>query len=338
MEKNKAVVIAAIVVVAIAAIGTAVVLMPARAAELSGTLTIAGSTTLQPINAECGRLLMEKNPELRISVSGGGSGHGVRAVGEGEIDVGAASRDVKTKEREGYPDLKPVVIGKDSVAIVVHPNNDVSELTMEQASKIFSGEIENWKEVGGADEAIRVITREEGSGTRDCFEKSVMKPFEKEIAEKASTKMSNGEVSKTVSTDAKSIGYLSLGYVDASVKAVKMDGVAATVKNVLSGDYAITRSLYLITKGEPGDLEKAFIDFVLSEEGQEVVEDMGYIKVAMEVTPAPTPTPEEATAEITPTPTPTPTPTAPGFEVVFAIACLLVIAYAVLRRRKWSRK
>ena len=335
MEKNKAVVIAAIVVVAIAAIGTAGVLMPARAAELSGELTIAGSTTVLPINQECARLLMDRNPALRISVSGGGSGHGVKSVGAGEIDIGAASRDVKTKEMERYPDLKPVVIGKDSVAIVVHPNNDVSELTMEQASKIFSGEIKNWKEVGGADEAIRVITREEGSGTRDCFEKSVMKLYEREIAGEASVKPSNGEVRATVSGDEKSIGYLSLGYVDASLKAVKIDGVAATVENVLSGDYAITRSLYLITKGEPSDLEKAIIDFVLSEEGQKVVEDMGYIKLVVEVTPTPkvTPTPEEM---LTPTPTTTPTP--PGFEAVFAIAGLLAIAYAVLRRRKWSRK
>ena len=339
MEKIKAVVIAAIVIAAIAAIGTAVVLMPAQGspAELSGKLAIAGSTTVLPINQECARLLMENNPALRISVSGGGSGHGVKSVGAGEIDIGAASRNVKSKEMETYPDLKPVGIGKDSVAIVVHPSNGVTELTMEQASKIFAGEIKNWKEVGGADEAIRVITREEGSGTREVFEKFVMKPSEKEIAGKASVKPSNGEVRATVSGDEKSIGYLSLGYVDPSVKALKIDGVEATVENVLSDKYPIVRTRYLITKGEPGKLEKAFIDFVLSEEGQNVVEDMGYIKLTGEMTPAPTPT-SEVTPEITPapeeTPTPTPTPTPPGFEAVFAIASLLAIAYAALRRRK----
>ncbi|HJH27960.1 MAG TPA: phosphate-binding protein, partial [Methanophagales archaeon] len=118
MEKIKAIVIAAIVVAAIATIGVAVVLMPAQGspAELSGELTIAGSTTVLPINQECARLLMEKNPALRISISGGGSGHGVKSVGAGEIDIGAASRDVKSKEMETYPDLKPVGIGKDSVA------------------------------------------------------------------------------------------------------------------------------------------------------------------------------------------------------------------------------
>ncbi len=313
-------------------------------AELSGELTIAGSTTVLPINQECARILMEKNPALRISVSGGGSGHGIKAVGAGEIDIGAASRDVKSKEMETYPDLKPVGIGKDSVAIVVHPSNPVSELTMEQVSKIFSGEITNWKEVGGADEGIRVITREEGSGTREVFEKFVMKPSEKEIAGKASVKPSNGEVRATVSGDENSIGYISLGYVDPSVKAVKIDGVEATVENVLSDKYPIVRTLYLITKGEPGELEKAFIDFVLSEEGQKVVEDMGYIKLAVEVTPTPTPplpptpeiTPTPTTAKVTSTPTPTPvtTPKSPGFEAIFAVAGLLAIAYAALRRRK----
>jgi len=336
MEKIKAVVIAAIVVagMAVAGIGTAVVSMTAQGApaELSGELTIAGSTTVLPINQECARLLMDKNPALRISISGGGSGHGVKSVGAGEIDIGVASRDVKSKEMETYPDLKPVGIGKDSVAIVVHPANGVSELTMEQASKIFAGEIKNWKELGGADEAIRVITREEGSGTREVFEEFVMTPSEKEISGAASVKPSNGEVRATVSGDEKSIGYLSLGYVDPSVKAVKIDGVEATVENVLSDKYPIVRTLYLITKGEPDELEEAFIDFALSEEGQKVVEDMGYIKVAAEVTPTPTPTP----AKVTPTQSPTPgaTPAPPGFEVVFAIACLLAVAYAVLRRRK----
>ena len=282
MEKIKEVVIAAILAVVIVAIGTAVVLMPkpSPAGEgLSGKLAIAGSTTVLPINQECARLLMDKNPALRISVSGGGSGHGVKSVGAGEIDIGAASRDIKTKEKETYPDLRPVGVGKDSVAIVVHPSNGVSELTMEQASKIFAGEIKNWKELGGADEAIRVITREEGSGTREVFEKYVMKPSEKEIAGEASVKPSNGEVRATVSGDEKSVGYVSLGYVGPSVKAVKMDGVEATVKNVLADKYPIVRTLYLITKGEPSELEKAFIDFVLSEEGQKVVEDMGYISI-----------------------------------------------------------
>ena len=331
MEKIKAIVIAAILV---ATIGTAVVLMPVQAAELSGELTIAGSTTVLPINQECARLLMEENHNLRISVSGGGSGHGVKAVGEGAIDIGAVSRDVKSKEMETYPDLKPVAIGKDSVAIVVHQNNDVNELTMEQAAKILCGDITNWKDVGGPDCEIRVITREGGSGTRDCFENSVMKPFDREITGKALVKPSNGDIRAAVSRDEGCISYVSFGFVDTSLKAVKIDGVEASVENVLSGDYPISRSLYLLTKGEPDELKKAFIDFVLSEEGQQVVEDMGYIRVPAVATPAPTPaaTPiPTQTAEVPSETTQTPAAT-PGFEAVFAIAGLF--AYVVLKRRK----
>jgi phosphate transport system substrate-binding protein len=327
MEKIKAVAMAAIVVMAM---GVVVGLTPTQGAPtgISGKLTVAGSTTVLPINQECARLLMEANSAaLRISVSGGGSGHGVKSVGAGEIDIGAASRDVKAAEMALYPDLKPVAIGRDSVAIILHPGNSVRDMTMEQASKIFCGEITNWKDVGGDDAGIRVITREEGSGTREVFEKYVMKPFEREIAGAASVKSSNGEVRATVSSDAKSIGYLSLSYVDSSVKAVEIDGVAATVANVRSGDYPISRSLYLITKGEPSELEQAFIDFVLSSEGQQVVEDMGYIKVTASGATTPTPAPTAAPAT-------TPTPEEPGFEAVFAIAGLLAIAYAVLRKRK----
>jgi len=325
------------IVTAIAAMGAAVVSMPASvqvaSAELSGQLTIAGSTTVLPINQECARLLMKKNPGLRISVSGGGSGHGIKSVGAGEIDIGAASRDVKPAEMEKYPDLRPVAIGKDSVAIVVHPSNKVSELTLEQASKIFAGEITNWKEVGGADEAIRVITREEGSGTREVFEKYVLKPFGREMTGRAAVKPSNGEVRATVSGDENSIGYVSLGYLDPSVKAVKINGVEATVENVLAGKYPIVRTLYLITKGEPDELEKAFIDFVLSEEGQKVVEDMGYIRLTGEIAHAPTP---EATPMSTATPAPAPasTATTPGFEMIFAVAGLLAVSYAVHSRRR----
>jgi len=318
------------------ALGTIVSVVPAAWAEtptgLSGSLTIAGSTTVLPINQECARLLMAVNPDLRISVSGGGSGHGVKAAGTGEIDIGAVSRDVKPSELGQYPDLKPVAIGMDSVAIVVHPSNPISGLTLEQAAKIFSGEITNWKDIGGADAAIRVITREEGSGTRETFETYVMTPQKKEIAAKAFVKASNGEVRATVSSDASSIGYLSLGYVDATMKALSVGGVEATVQNVVAGTYPISRNLYLLTKGEPSTLEAAFINFVLSSEGQKVVEEMGYIKiVALPATPPATPTPVT-----TPTHTPlsTPTPQAPGFGAVTALGGLLAVSYLAV----WSRK
>ena len=304
---------------------------------LSGELTIAGSTTMLPINQECARLLMDANPNVRISVSGGGSGHGVKSAGAGEIDIGAVSRDVKASELEQYPDLKTVAIGKDSVAVVVHPSNAVSDLTLEQMALIFSGEITNWKDLGGADGDIRIITREEGSGTRETFETYVMTPFAVYIAAQASVKSSNGEVRATVSSDARSIGYLSLGYADSTMKALRVGGIAATVENVVAGDYPIQRSLYLITKGDPDELEQAFINFVLSSEGQEVVEDMGYIKVGGAVMPTPTPAPTttpSVPATTRPTTAPTPTPEESGFEAIVAVAGLLTVTYLTRRVKR----
>jgi phosphate transport system substrate-binding protein len=332
MKKAKAIALTALVMTALVA-GLTPTIDAAIPTGLSGELTIAGSTTVLPINQECARLLMDANPDLRISVSGGGSGHGVKSVGAGEIDIGAVSRDVKSSELELYPDLKPVAIGKDSVAVVVHPSNAVSDLTLEQVAQIFSGEITNWKDVGGADAAIRVITREEGSGTRETFETYVMTPFELDIAARASVKSSNGEVRATVSSDDRSVGYLSLGYVDASLKALLIGGIEATVENVVAGDYPIQRSLYLITKGDPDELEQAFLGFVLSSEGQAVVEDMGYIKVGGAVTPTPTPAPT-TTPSATATATPTPTPEEPGFEAIVAVAGLLAVTYLARRMKR----
>ena len=329
--KAIAIAIAALVVMALVA-GLTPAIDAAIPTGLSGELTIAGSTTVLPINQECARLLMDANPDLRISVSGGGSGHGVKSVGAGEIDIGAVSRDVKSSELAQYPDLKLVAIGKDSVAVVVHPDNAVTDLTLEQLAQIFSGEISNWKDVGGPDAEVRVITREEGSGTRETFETHVMTPFDLYIAARASVKSSNGEVRATVSSDDRSIGYLSLGYVDSSMKALRVGGIAATVENVVAGDYPIQRSLYLITKGDPDELEQVFLEFVLSSEGQAVVEDMGYIEVGGAVTPTPTPAPTTTpSTTATPTAAPTPTPEEPGFEAIVAVAGLLAVTYLARR-------
>ncbi len=335
MGKANAIVMAALV--------TALALTPVQGYQiptgLSGELTIAGSTTVLPINQECAQLLRAKNPGLRISVSGGGSGHGIRAVGSGEIDIGAASRDIKPEEMEKYPDLKPVVIGHDSVAIVVHPSNPVNDLSMDQISRIFAGEITNWKEVGGEDRDIRVITREEGSGTREVFEKYVMKPYNRELRDEASVKPSNGEVRATVGSDPASIGYISLGYIDNSVKALRINGVEATVENVLAGRYPIRRNLYLITKGEPGALEKAFIDFVCSDKGQEVVKKLGYIGIAADETPATATSPAaEATATPVTTPateeTPATATATPGFGALIAVIATLLTYMAYGWRRR----
>jgi len=240
-------------------------------------LTIAGSTTVAPICEEWARVFMEKYPNVKITVVAIGSGPGIKACGTGEADIGMSSRDVKPAEFEKYPNLKVFPIGMDGVAVVVHPTNPITELTKEQVAKIFAGEITNWKEVGGLDQKIHVYTREEGSGTRHCFEKGFLKPFKKEIFGGALVGPSNPEMRVAVSKDPQAIGYLSFGFLDPSIKTPKIDGVEATVENLLKGKYPAFRTLYVLTNGEPDLVEEAFIGFGLSEEGQKVVKELGYI-------------------------------------------------------------
>lgn len=277
---NKIIAAMVVLILLIAGIGAYYYLIQNSSTGPSGSLYIAGSTTVLPLNQEWARLMMNKYPDLRISVSGGGSGHGIKSAGSGEIDIGAASRDVKDKEFKEYPDIIPIAVAKDSIAVVVHPSNPLSDISMENIAKIYSGEITNFKEIGGPDIEINVYTREEGSGTRGAFEDMVLKKFNVEIFGKASVKPSNGEMRAAVSGDKQGFAYLSLGYLDNTVKSLSIDGVEPTVKNVKSGDYPITRSLYLITKGEPSELENLFIEFALSSEGQEVVDEQGYITIS----------------------------------------------------------
>ena len=240
-------------------------------------LDIAGSTTVAPIVEEAARRFSELYPGFKISVAAIGSGPGIKAVGSGEVDIGMASRDLKEKELEQWPDLKPFRIAMDSIAIVVHPSNPVNGLTLEQVAKIFAGGITNWKEIGGPDKPIHVITREKGSGTRDCFEHAVMKPFGKEISAEAMVQQGNPRVRAAVANDPLSIGYISLGFVDETVKPLKIDGVEPKIENVLKGTYPIRRSLYVITKGDPDPAELMFIGYLLSAEGQRIVKELGYI-------------------------------------------------------------
>jgi phosphate transport system substrate-binding protein len=245
---------------------------------LSGTLTMGGSTTVAPIAQECIRLFIEANSQVTGSYAPTGSGSGVRSAGAGEIDIGGASRNIKASEFLRYPSLVAFAIAKDSVAVVINPDNPLAgdlDITLEQVSEIFSGEIQNWNELGGPDEEINVYTREEGSGTRETFVDYGM--FGKEFAPDASVQNSNGAMRASVAEDEWGIAYISLGYVDESVSPVQIDGVIPSVESVKAGDYPITRILWMFTNGMPSSIEEAFIEFVLSEEGQQVVQDQGFI-------------------------------------------------------------
>jgi phosphate transport system substrate-binding protein len=254
-------------------------------AGLSGQLQLAGSTTVQPIAEKLAEAFMAKNPDLVIEIQGGGSSVGVTSAGEGTVDIGNASREIKSSELEKFPNLKVFTIAYDGIATVTHPETKLSSLSVEQVRDIFAGEITNFSEVGGPDAPITVVSREEGSGTRAAFEELVMaykdaagESQEKVITEKALLQQSNGQVRTTVATTPNSIGYLSFGFLDESTAPVPIDGVEPSVANVKNGSYPIFRPLNMLTNGEPSELAKAFLDFILSEEGQAIVAE-DYITV-----------------------------------------------------------
>jgi phosphate transport system substrate-binding protein len=249
-------------------------------AGLSGQLQLAGSTTVQPLAEELAEAFMAMNPDLVIEIQGGGSSVGVTSAGEGTVDIGNASRAVKDSEMEEFPNLQVFTIAYDGIAVVTHPDTQLATLSVEQVRDIFAGEITNFSEVGGPDAPIAVVSREEGSGTRAAFEELVMEAGEEEkvITEKALLQQSNGQVRTTVATTPNSIGYLSFGFLDESTRGVPIDGVEPSVANVKGGDYPIFRPLNMLTNGPPNELAQAFLDFVLSGEGQAIVAE-DYITV-----------------------------------------------------------
>jgi phosphate transport system substrate-binding protein len=249
-------------------------------AGLSGQLQLAGSTTVQPLAEKLAEAFMAMNPDLVIEIQGGGSSVGVTSAGEGTVDIGNASRAVKDSEMEEFPNLQVFTIAYDGIAVVTHPDTQLATLSVEQVRDIFAGEITNFSEVGGPDAPIAVVSREEGSGTRAAFEELVMEAGEEEkvITEKALLQQSNGQVRTTVATTPNSIGYLSFGFLDESTRGVPIDGVEPSVANVKGGDYPIFRPLNMLTNGPPNELAQAFLDFVLSGEGQAIVAE-DYITV-----------------------------------------------------------
>ena len=255
-----------------------------EAAGLEGTLTLAGSTTVLPIAEKASEAFMDANPDVVVEVQGGGSSTGVTSAGESTVDIGNASRAIKDSEFEKFPELQVFIIAYDGIAIVTNNEITLDSLTVEQVRGIFSGEITNFSEVGGPDAEIVVVSREEGSGTRGAFEEMVMaykddagETVEPPITETAQLQSSNGALKTMVAETPNTIGFLSFGYLDDSVSAVSIDGVEATVENAKSGDYPIVRPLNMVTNGQPGELAAAFLTFIVSEDGQAIVKDEGYM-------------------------------------------------------------
>lgn len=242
--------------------------------ELSGTLSMNGSTSMEKVIKAVNGAFMEKNKGVTVNLNLTGSGTGIQEASEGKCDIGNSSRKLKDEEAEK---LDATVVGLDGIALVVNPVNKLEDITLQDLAKVYSGEITNWKELGGDDKAIVVIGREDGSGTRDGFESIVMGDKEPKYAQELE---STGSVINAVATTEGAIGYASLANVDETVKALKIGGVEATEENVKSGAYEVQRPFICATlKGSDNKLAKAYLDFILSEEGQALVLAQGAVPV-----------------------------------------------------------
>jgi phosphate transport system substrate-binding protein len=245
----------------------------------SGELVIKGSTTVLPIAQKAAEAYMAENPDVKISLSGGGSGNGIKAIIDGTADIGNASRFIKQKEVSlaGTKDVYPVPfrIALDAIVPVVNGKNNVNNLTMTQLKDIYTGKIKDWKEIGGTSGKIVVISRDSSSGTFGVWKDLVMK--KDRVIPNALTVPSNGGVVQAVATTPGAIGYVGLGYLTDEINAVKVDGVEGSELNTLNGSFPIARGLFMFTKGWPQGETMAFISFILSRKGQDMVKEAGSI-------------------------------------------------------------
>ena len=253
-------------------------------------ITIKGSDTMAHLAGNWAEAFMKQNPDIEVSVAGGGSETGIAALLDGTTDICAASRKIKNKELQLAleKNIHPheIVVAKDGIAVVVHHDNPVKELTLEQLSKIFTDKVVRWSEVGGADEPIVVLSRESNSGTYVYFQEMVLK--KQDYMQDAKLLPVTSAIIQSVSTNKSAIGYVGLGYaLDAKDKvkiiAVKEDNNSPAVipsdQTVKSGQYPIARPLFLYLNGEPKGAVRKFVDFCLSAEGQAVVTDTGYVTI-----------------------------------------------------------
>lgn len=251
---------------------------PAEAtADLSGSISMVGSTSMEKLANALSEAFMEEYPEVTVTAEFVGSGAGIEAVTNGTADIGNSSKSLKDEEKAAG--VVENVVAIDGIAVCVDPANEVADLTKEQLTNIYNGTITNWKEVGGTDEPIIVIGREAGSGTRGAFEELVDL---KDACKYANELDSTGAVIAKVASTPGAIGYASLDALDDSVKALSLEGVEATAENIKAGNYFLSRPFVMATKGEiseQNDLVQAWFDFVLGDEGQQVASEVGLITV-----------------------------------------------------------
>lgn len=245
-------------------------------AATSGEINGGGSTSVQKIIDAAGSEYTALNPDVKFTYSGTGSSDGIKGAKAGTYSFGAASRELKEEEKAG---LKEFTFAYDGISMIVSPTNPVTGLTKDQLTKIYTGEITNWSEVGGNDAPIVVVSREDGSGTRSAVEEIL--GFEEKLKPDATIKEGNGNVQTTVAGNENAIGYVSLTFVDKTVKSLEVDSVKDTVENVKAGTYPISRPfLAVYDEAKTDDATKAFIEFLMGAEGQTIVEKNGGITVS----------------------------------------------------------
>ena len=257
----------------------------AFAAKNNNSIQIKGSDTMVNLGQAWAEKYMEKNPANFIAVTGGGSGTGLSSLISGTCDIAMSSRNIKEKEialaRKKGIEPNEIKVALDGLAVVVNPANPVGKLTMDELAGVFSGRIVNWKELGGKDEKIVILSREVNSGTHVYFKEHVLRKMDpnsqEEFAPGALMLSSSQAIADEVAGNSAAIGYYGMGYISSKQKmvAIAKDGasvfVEPSIENVLSGSYPISRPLFLYTNGEPAGPTKKFIDFTLSKEGQDLV-------------------------------------------------------------------
>jgi phosphate transport system substrate-binding protein len=234
-------------------------------------VTLAGSTAFQPFAENLADEYMKINTNVAITVQGGGSAVGIQAASSGAADIGMADLVVLPEEAKS---LTAIVVARDGIAVVVNPSNGVTNLTTQQVRDIFNGKITNWKDVGGADATITVVSREAGSGTRSSFEQIITQI---RLTKDALIQDSNGTIRETVANDAKAIGYISHGLLNDRIKALKVDNQVCTPESIIAGAYSLVRPIYLLVKGSPQGAVKNFVDYIVSTEGQKIIKAKGLL-------------------------------------------------------------
>lgn len=264
-----------------------------RRSGQSNSLQIKGSDTMVNLGQAWAESYMKHNPGISVAVTGGGSGTGITALLNNTCDIAEISREmkgseIKLAESKGFEPNK-IIVALDGLAVVVNPANEISELTIDQLADIYTGKIKNWKELGGHDAQIVLLSREVNSGTHVYFKEHVLRhgktDSKEEFVAEALLLSSSQAIADEVSQNQDAIGYYGMGYITAKEKALKIAkdkksaAISPTMENVMSGAYPISRPLLMYTKGEPKDLVKTFIDYVLSPDGQQIVKKLDFVPV-----------------------------------------------------------